>query len=154
MSTDTAPEAPAGTGTAADDNVRWFADLGLADLEIVGGKNSSLGEMISNLADAGVNVPNGFATTAAAYQRFLGDTGLAASIAEQLSALEDLVRGFLLSKSSATTRTAYATDLASWLHWCNRLDLDPLQAGIHHADAYWCAPSSVESRCCTSCHGD
>ena len=73
---------------------------------------------------------------------------------EQLSALEDLVRGFLLSKSSATTRTAYATDLASWLHWCNRLDLDPLQAGIHHADAYWCAPSSVESRCCTSCHGD
>ena len=88
MSTDTAPEAPAGTGTAADDNVRWFADLGLADLEIVGGKNSSLGEMISNLADAGVNVPNGFATTAAAYQRFLGDTGLAASIAEQLSALD------------------------------------------------------------------
>src|SRR3954462_12707314 len=70
------------------DNVRWFADLGLADLEVVGGKNSSLGEMISNLADAGVNVPDGFATTAAAYQRFLGDTGLAGRIAEQLRGLD------------------------------------------------------------------
>jgi pyruvate,water dikinase len=92
MSTDTAPEVPAGStagGTADEaDNVRWFAELGLVDLEVVGGKNASLGEMISNLADAGVSVPDGFATTAAAYQRFLGDTGLAASIAERLRALD------------------------------------------------------------------
>jgi pyruvate,water dikinase len=92
MSTDTAPEAPTGS-TAGDteddaDNVRWFAELGLGDLEVVGGKNASLGEMISNLADAGVSVPDGFATTAAAYQRFLGDTGLAARIAERLRALD------------------------------------------------------------------
>ena len=69
MSTDTAPEVPAGStagGTADEaDNVRWFAELGLADLEVVGGKNASLGEMISNLSDAGVSVPDGFATTAA-----------------------------------------------------------------------------------------
>ena len=45
-------------------NVRWFADLGLADLEEVGGKNASLGEMVCNLADLGVRVPDGFATTA------------------------------------------------------------------------------------------
>lgn len=70
------------------DNVRWFADLGLADLEVVGGKNASLGEMISNLADAGVSVPDGFATTAAAYQRFLGETGLARSIADRLRDLD------------------------------------------------------------------
>jgi pyruvate,water dikinase len=70
------------------DNVRWFADLGLDDLEVVGGKNASLGEMISNLADAGVSVPDGFATTAAAYQRFLGETGLAASIADRLRELD------------------------------------------------------------------
>jgi site-specific recombinase XerD len=55
---------------------------------------------------------------------------------EQLNALQDLVRGFLLSKRSVTTRTAYAADLASWLHWCDQLGVDPLQAGIHHADAY------------------
>jgi pyruvate,water dikinase len=56
--------------------VRWFSDLGMGDVEEVGGKNASLGEMVSNLADLGVNVPDGFATTAAAYQSFLGDTGL------------------------------------------------------------------------------
>jgi integrase/recombinase XerD len=54
----------------------------------------------------------------------------------RLSALDDLVRGFLLSKGSAHTRTAYAADLASWLTFCAGLDLDPLTAGIHHADAY------------------
>ncbi|WP_448612749.1 phosphoenolpyruvate synthase [Modestobacter sp. URMC 112] len=70
------------------DNVRWFADLGLGDLEVVGGKNASLGEMISHLAEAGVSVPDGFATTAAAYQRFLGDTGLAQRIGEQLRTLD------------------------------------------------------------------
>ena len=69
-------------------NVRWFADLGLADLEEVGGKNSSLGEMISNLAEAGVSVPDGFATTAAAYRRFLGDTGLAERISARLRDLD------------------------------------------------------------------
>src|SRR3954447_10607861 len=54
---------------------------------------------------------------------------------QRLSALDDLVRGFPLSKRSAQTRTAYAADLASWLTFCARLDLDPLAAGIHHADA-------------------
>ena len=57
------------------DNVRWFSDLGMTDLEQVGGKNASLGEMISNLADLGVRVPDGFATTSDAYHRFIGDTG-------------------------------------------------------------------------------
>lgn len=57
-------------------NVRWFSEIGMGDVEEVGGKNASLGEMVSNLADLGVKVPDGFATTAAAYQSFLGDTGL------------------------------------------------------------------------------
>jgi len=69
-------------------NVRWFADLGLADLDQVGGKNSSLGEMISNLAGLGVRVPNGFATTADAYRRFIGDTGLADLISAELTGLD------------------------------------------------------------------
>ena len=76
-------------------NVRWFSDLGLADLEQVGGKNSSLGEMVSNLAELGVSVPNGFATTAEAYRRFIGETGLAQRITERLGGLdtEPLSRG-------------------------------------------------------------
>jgi pyruvate,water dikinase len=74
--------------TTANPNVRWFADLSLADLDQVGGKNSSLGEMIANLAGLGVRVPNGFATTADAYRRFIGDTGLADLIGAELAALD------------------------------------------------------------------
>jgi len=48
-----------------------FEQLGVDDVERVGGKNASLGEMISNLANAGVSVPGGFATTADAYREFL-----------------------------------------------------------------------------------
>lgn len=55
---------------------------------------------------------------------------------QRLSALDDLVRGFLLSKRSPRTRAAYAADLGSWLACCTRIGLDPLTAGIHHADAY------------------
>jgi pyruvate,water dikinase len=69
-------------------NVLWFSDLGLADLEQVGGKNSSLGEMVSNLANLGVRVPDGFATTADAYRRFIGDTGLAEMISGRLAGLD------------------------------------------------------------------
>ena len=50
--------------------------LGNHDVERVGGKNASLGEMISNLAGAGVSVPGGFATTAQAYRDFLEQSGL------------------------------------------------------------------------------
>jgi pyruvate,water dikinase len=67
-------------------NVRWFADLGLADLDQVGGKNASLGEMIGNLVSAGVAVPDGFATTAEAFRRFVA--GVEAQINEELTALD------------------------------------------------------------------
>jgi pyruvate, water dikinase len=69
-------------------NIMWFADIGLADLEQVGGKNSSLGEMVGNLSAAGVLVPDGFATTADAYWRFIGDTGLADLISAELAGLD------------------------------------------------------------------
>jgi pyruvate,water dikinase len=67
-------------------NVRWFADLGLADLDQVGGKNASLGEMIGNLVSAGVAVPDGFATTADAFRRFVAR--VEAQINEELTALD------------------------------------------------------------------
>ncbi|GAB3019227.1 hypothetical protein GCM10011376_29780 [Nocardioides flavus (ex Wang et al. 2016)] len=69
-------------------NVRPFAELGLGDLEQVGGKNASLGEMVSNLASLGINVPDGFATTADAFRRFIGDTGLAEEISHALKDLD------------------------------------------------------------------
>ncbi len=62
--------------------------LGKHDVERVGGKNASLGEMISNLAGAGVSVPGGFATTAEAYRDFLERSGLNAQIHSALDALD------------------------------------------------------------------
>ncbi len=58
------------------------------DVDLVGGKNASLGEMISNLAGAGVSVPNGFATTAHAYREFLAHKNLADRINQSLAALD------------------------------------------------------------------
>src|SRR5215218_2261465 len=74
--------------SSAGRNVRWFAELGLGDVEQVGGKNSSLGEMVSQLSEVGIRVPNGFATTADAYRRFIGDTGLADRINQRLGDLD------------------------------------------------------------------
>ncbi|VXC99693.1 phosphoenolpyruvate synthase [Pseudomonas sp. 8Z] len=62
--------------------------LGVHDVEHVGGKNASLGEMISNLAGAGVSVPGGFATTAQAYRDFLEQSGLNAQIHAALDSLD------------------------------------------------------------------
>ena len=64
---------PASTSTPT---IALFADLGLADIDQVGGKNASLGEMVRNLTSAGVRVPDGFATTADAYRQFISEGGL------------------------------------------------------------------------------
>ncbi|PKO85397.1 MAG: phosphoenolpyruvate synthase, partial [Betaproteobacteria bacterium HGW-Betaproteobacteria-12] len=65
-----------------------FEKLRMTDVDQVGGKNSSLGEMISQLADTGVRVPGGFATTAHAYRVFLAQSGLDAKINAVLDALD------------------------------------------------------------------
>ncbi|MEA1065129.1 phosphoenolpyruvate synthase [Erwinia sp. HR93] len=56
--------------------VLWYNQLGMNDVDRVGGKNASLGEMITNLSDLGVSVPNGFATTAEAFNQFLDSRGV------------------------------------------------------------------------------
>ncbi len=65
-----------------------FERLGMGDVETVGGKNSSLGEMITNLANLGIDVPAGFATTATAYRDFLAQDGLAGRIEGLLATLD------------------------------------------------------------------
>ncbi|MCK0752550.1 MULTISPECIES: phosphoenolpyruvate synthase [Chromohalobacter] len=71
-----------------EEYIVWFDQLGMDDVERVGGKNASLGEMISNLADAGVTVPGGFATTALAYREFLAHEGLNERINDALVRLD------------------------------------------------------------------
>jgi len=66
----------------------WLKDLRMTDLDKVGGKNASLGEMIGGLAQAGIRVPGGFATTAEAYRAFLAHSGLDRRIRERLAKLD------------------------------------------------------------------
>ena len=66
---------------------KWFEDLGITDVPSVGGKNASLGEMIRNLNEKGVNVPSGFAVTAYAYKYMIEKAGIDARIREILSDL-------------------------------------------------------------------
>lgn len=70
------------------EHVRWFSSLSLRDLDQVGGKNASLGEMIQHLTNAGVNVPNGFATTSDSFHAFMSQNGLATQIKSLLASLD------------------------------------------------------------------
>ncbi len=104
--------------------VIWFEKLGMNDVARVGGKNASLGEMIHNLADAGIRVPGGFATTADAFRDFLSHNDLADSInrllvdfdVENVDALEQIgarIRKMVLDtpfpeKLETAIRQAYA----------------------------------------------
>ncbi len=68
-------------------NILWFNEISMHDVAIVGGKNASLGEMINNLAQSDVKVPNGFATTAQAFQRFINQDQLRNKILNKLETL-------------------------------------------------------------------
>lgn len=68
--------------------IRWFNEIGIGDVPLVGGKNASLGEMVRELSAKGVRVPNGFAVTAEAYRHFLHEAKLDQRIAEILRGLD------------------------------------------------------------------
>ncbi len=70
------------------ENIVWLKDVGMGDVETVGGKNASLGEMISGLNSQGVRVPGGFATTADAFESFLEHSDLKNKINKLLSSLD------------------------------------------------------------------
>ncbi|PFG57775.1 phosphoenolpyruvate synthase [Vibrio sp. ES.051] len=84
-------------------NTLWFNGLSMHDVDKVGGKNASLGEMVSNLANAGVSVPNGFATTSYAFNQFLDHESLDERIHQRLDQL-DVEDVEALRKTGATIR--------------------------------------------------
>ena len=79
------PHTPANTATRF---IKWFADITIDDVPLVGGKNASLGEMCRELTSKGVKVPNGFAVTAEAYRYFLREAGLDGKIRDILQGLD------------------------------------------------------------------
>ena len=70
----------------AESPVMWFDEIGMADVPRVGGKNASLGELIRTLQSRGVRVPDGFATTAAAYRTFIAANGIDAAMRTRIAA--------------------------------------------------------------------
>jgi len=106
-----------------------FQKLGKHDVEIVGGKNASLGEMISNLANAGVSVPGGFATTAQAYRDFLEQSGLNQRIHDVLDALnvDDVVA--LADAGRKIRQWVVETPLIPALEQAVRAEFDLLTGG-------------------------
>jgi pyruvate,water dikinase len=91
--------------------IRWFHELGLADVPLVGGKNASLGELYRNLTPAGVRVPNGYAITADAYRHFLRDTGLAVTVAGLIEGLDPSNLELLSARGRAIRDAIVATEL-------------------------------------------
>ncbi len=90
--------------------IKWFADITIGDVPLVGGKNASLGEMVRELTPKGVNVPNGFAITAEAYRYLLREAELEGRIRQTLADLDtrdmealrtcgSAVRGLILGAS-------------------------------------------------------
>src|SRR5512133_1861514 len=69
--------------------VRFFEELGIDDVPLVGGKNASLGEMYRELSDQGVKVPNGFATTSQAYRDMIEQAGAWDALHAALDGLGD-----------------------------------------------------------------
>lgn len=91
--------------------IRWFADVGIDDIDRVGGKNASLGEMYQELEAHGVRVPNGFATTADAYRRFLRANDLEPLIDEILDGVDPANVDDLHERARSIRRAILAAEL-------------------------------------------
>ena len=76
------------SAVASPKYIKWFADISIEDIPLVGGKNASLGEMFRELTPKGIRVPNGFAITADAYRYFLREASLDKKIRDVLSGLD------------------------------------------------------------------
>ena len=88
-----------------------FAECGMADVARVGGKNASLGEMISRLSELGIRVPDGFATTAEAYREFLATDGLDRRIHAELDSLDVSDVAELVKRGRAVREAIMSTSL-------------------------------------------
>jgi pyruvate,water dikinase len=91
--------------------IRRFAEIGIADVPLVGGKNASLGEMFCELVPRGVAVPDGFAVTAEGYRHFLREAGLDARIREILAGLDTRNIDNLRSRGSQVRHAIMAAEL-------------------------------------------
>lgn len=91
--------------------IKWFADISIEDVPLVGGKNASLGEMVRSLGKKGVKVPNGFAITADAYRYLMQETGVGREIQKILEGLDTRDLENLRSRASRVRQAILAKHL-------------------------------------------
>jgi pyruvate,water dikinase len=91
--------------------IRWFADISIDDIPLVGGKNASLGEMFHELVSQGVKVPDGFAVTAEGYRHFMRSTGLDERIRQILTGLNTADMDNLQQRGSEVRHAILATPM-------------------------------------------
>jgi pyruvate,water dikinase len=91
--------------------IRWFRELGITDVPLVGGKNASLGEMYRELASKGIRIPNGFAVTAAGYRHVLQVGGLAQKLRTILADLDTQDLANLAERGRRVREAILATPL-------------------------------------------
>lgn len=92
-------------------HVRWFEQIGVEDVPLMGGKNASLGEMYRELAPQGIRVPNGFAVTADAYRYFLRASRLDQKLRELLRGLDTKDLENLRSRGHEARQAILAAEL-------------------------------------------
>ena len=113
--------------------ILWFNQVGISDIDLVGGKNASLGEMIQQLVSKGVKVPNGFATTAYAFRYFIEKAGLKAQLSNLFADLDvdDVNKLQQIGKQARALimHTAFPVELTdaiakSYLQLCQKYGID------------------------------
>lgn len=97
--------------TVPDRPVRFFSELGIDQVPLVGGKNASLGELYRELTAVGVRVPNGFAITAPAYRYAIGAAGVAGELHELLDPMDSSDVADLQTRAGAARDTVYAAGI-------------------------------------------
>jgi pyruvate,water dikinase len=95
--------------------IRWFGDLGLSDVPLVGGKNASLGELYRELSPLGVGVPNGFAITAEAFRDTLREAGLRTELEELMKTFDKSDVAELSRRARRARELVYAAPLSAEL---------------------------------------
>ena len=124
--------------TQHDKIIRWFSDVDNTDVASVGGKNASLGEMIKHLQPMGINIPQGFATTAKAFERYLEENELITPIQKQL---DDYHRGDLTVEEAGRAirkrivKGHFPEDLEdsirqAYQRLCNDYDMDNVDVAV------------------------
>jgi pyruvate, water dikinase len=84
--------------------IRWFEEIKIEDIPVVGGKNASLGEMYRELTSQGVKIPNGFAVTAEAYWYVLESAGILDELKDAMSGLDKTNLADLMKRGERSSR--------------------------------------------------